>query len=229
MRCVFGHDVEGAHEGRYDPTIAPRPITIFAIWRFIRGHKILITPPKTVFGVKKPLATMFVFGEIIEVEHFLKIAIVFVLHTQTSKNRHGHLEGINPPPIIFFIAVDHVIHRCFYGGNAFSFGRIHQKKVEIDLPTGLVVAVAGGCAVAQIPFVFFAPFEGIIQIFLFWINFIKSHQAFVIDGTSPNIGRSGFVGGPNRFEWVGPLFHEISIGEAHFCHNCLLFGHFLSK
>ena len=100
VRCIFRNDGKRFGQSGNHPTVTTAPIRIFPVWLGIRRIKICIPPPESVFRIKKSVTSYSVSAFHIHLVHFFEIAVVIFQHTHFGKNRHPHLYGVNPVPIV---------------------------------------------------------------------------------------------------------------------------------
>jgi hypothetical protein len=102
-------------------------------------------------------------GVHIQLVHLLEIPVVLINHAEFGENRHRHLEGIDPPPVVIDVAVDHVVNAFADGNNSIGL-RVNQIQVNIGLAAALVVGIAGFVAAAKRPLMCIGPGDSVIII-----------------------------------------------------------------
>ena len=150
--------------------------------------------------------------------------------SQLGKNRHSHLHGINPVPIIDLIGNHHRIDRGFDVDDIpLGFLGVELIKIEISLTGTLIVGITGLPPVfssAKFPIMLVSPFQCIVEITLLRVDFPQIDKPLVIIGTSPYVGfiiaftrRIG-----NRLSGIAPLLHKIIVGQTKRFQDIFFFG-----
>ena len=104
------------------PSIATTPIAILTVRFFVGGIKVLVPPPQTFFLVVHAILAMFVTGIFIHIPHLVEIFLFSGQFSKFGKYRHSHLDGVNPPPIIYLRSVNQHIYISFDLTDSFRIG-----------------------------------------------------------------------------------------------------------
>src|SRR5258708_16697552 len=104
---------------------------------------------------------MFVFGKTVEVVHFSETGSIIIHYSQPRKNRHRHLYGINPVPVICFLTLYHRIKGSLYITDTFRFF-IYQPAVDIGLSATLIIGIPVMVSITKSPIMFLTPLYSII-------------------------------------------------------------------
>jgi len=131
--------------------------------------------------------------------------------SQTCEEGHGHLQGIDPPPVIILRAADDKVNIGFDIGNTFRL-RVDIIEFNIGLTAALIIGIAIAVTPAQAPIMEFGPRNSIIIIAFLGINTIQRQQALVIGAARPDIAGPGAIG-DDLLVGVRILIHEIVIGQ----------------
>ena len=110
---VGGSDFHIPGQGRVHPAVAPGPITVFPVGLGIGRTEIGISPPKPLFGIVQTLRAVTVASEHIHLVCFFVVTLIAGELPQLRKDRHGHLYGIYPGPVVVLRGVDQHVHRDF--------------------------------------------------------------------------------------------------------------------
>ena len=94
--------------------------------------------------------------------------------------------------------------------------------VDVGLLTALVVGIGVVRAVACRPLVVVGPAVGVVDVALLRVNFVECHQAFVVNGSCPEVARPHlvYIGVASR---VVILLHEVIVGAIYHIQYFLLF------
>ena len=200
--------VHTANQGCIDPSVATTPIAVVAILLLVGRHIVLVAPPESFFhieaatteGVARPVVTL---HGVVEILLIVSDGIHLYIYG------HGHLDGINPCPVVDAVGT-YLIVQILTGQVQRPLTR-ELMVFDVRLFATLVVCIRGLNTPTSHPLVMVNPALGIVEVALIWVDAIKRHQSFVIDGTRPEVAlaHSFDKGGNGR---VAILCHEVVVG-----------------
>lgn len=123
----------------------------------------MISPPQPVFRVEQSVLGIFIAGIAIQFPHLISIFPLSCQFTQLSINRHRHLYGIHPPPIIHLRSINHHVNIDL---DILNHLRVRTDIIQFDinLSATLVVRIAGSISVTHSPFMIIGPLISVIII-----------------------------------------------------------------
>ncbi len=210
---VIGRNlVEHSHESGHYPAVAARPVAVFAVGLLVGGHKVGVAPPQAIFLVVKT-AGEGVAGPGIHLVGFLSISGVASSGREFGEDRHAHLYGVNPCPVVNLRSVDEHVH-CRLGLGEHFGTRGETIEVDVDLCGAIIVGIAGGGVITtHAPLEAVGPRVGIIVISVVGIYGMQGHQSLEIYRTGPDVGFidlfTRVIG--NAKQWVGVFFQIMVI------------------
>ena len=146
--ALHGQLVHAAYQGSIHPAVASAPVAVLSVLLLIWSHIVLVAPPEAFLHVEASSST-FVARPAVALHSIVEIALVLGLCVHLDIDRHGHLDGVNPCPIVVSASC-HLLLQIFLGGfkRAF-FGQ--EVILNIGLLATLVVGIGCLGTVARCP------------------------------------------------------------------------------
>ena len=91
--------VHATHQGGIDPSVATTPIAVVAILLLIGRHIVLVAPPESFLHIEATTSEG-VARPVVALHGIVEILLVFRDGIHLGIDRHGHLDGINPRPVV---------------------------------------------------------------------------------------------------------------------------------
>ena len=198
-----------AYQCSIHPAIAAAPIAVLAVLFLVGCHVVGIAPPEAFLHVQTSAATL-VATPAVALHGIVQIVLVVGYRVHLYKYGHGHLNGVNPGPVVG-ATCGHLLLQILLGGLQRTFSR-QQIQLDVGLRAALVVGMRRSRAVARCPLVEVSPAQGIVDVALLRVDGVESHQSLVVDGTRPQrTGTDALHVGGNR--GVTILRHEVVVGQ----------------
>ena len=156
---------------------------------------------------------MLVTGKHIHFVHAPEIPFIFFNCPQLGKNRHSHLYGIHPIPVINHIRGKHIIDKFFNMGFPHSLRRIEHIHIQIRLSATLEISMPFLLLFRCFPSVMVPPIFSIFEPTLILMLAIERHQPLIIDTTSPYLTGTFFVAHIGFGTYIGICTHKVIIHQ----------------
>src|SRR5581483_4712025 len=88
--------------------------------------------------------------KMVQAVHLAEIGRIMVQDAETGEYRHGHLDSIDPMPVVRFIAMHHIVDTGLDTLDAFGLG-VDAEEVDPGLAGALIIGIAVGYAIAGHP------------------------------------------------------------------------------
>ena len=212
--------VHAAHQGGIDPPVATTPVAVLAVLLLIGRHIVLVAPPETFLHVEAT-ASAGVACPVVATHGIVQVFLVFRDGIHLHIDRHRHLDGINPCPVVDAVGA-YLIVQVLTGKLQRSI-TCQLVQFDIRLSATLVVSIRSLHATTGHPLVMVCPSLGIVEIAFVGVDAIESHQSFVIDGTGPQVAFTHPLD-KSRNGGVTVLGHKVVVGFLCCLQHLLLSG-----